>query len=239
MSFRQDRTNPSTAVSNWKGRSETPKGHPSTQVDTWMNGGLFGGGGATGPYMEYISTFTVGSTTSITCVITGIPTTYRDIVIVGQNMRLITYGNAYTMRPSNDGSYSAATHGLWAKSDQNNAQVNQATEYSSSGLAAALKGQAGVMDIANNSQLWSHAIQWWPNSSSSTQQKKVINLQDGTGYINSSDAGRSTTDFVAYNKTDGMEEIELNGKGASGGTDSNYYWVAGTKFHIYGIGTAI
>ena len=46
MSFRQDRTNPSTAVSNWRGRSETPKGWPSTQVDTWMNGGLFGGGGS-------------------------------------------------------------------------------------------------------------------------------------------------------------------------------------------------
>jgi len=46
MSFRQDRTNPSTAVSNWKGRSETPKGHPSTRVSQWLNGGLFGGGGA-------------------------------------------------------------------------------------------------------------------------------------------------------------------------------------------------
>ena len=46
MSFRQDRTNPSTAVSNWKGRSETPKGHPSTRVSQWINGGLFGGGGA-------------------------------------------------------------------------------------------------------------------------------------------------------------------------------------------------
>ena len=44
MSFRQDRTNPSTAVSNWEGRSETPKGHPSTRVSQWLNGGLFGGG---------------------------------------------------------------------------------------------------------------------------------------------------------------------------------------------------
>ena len=43
MSFRQDRTNPSTAISNWKGRSETPKGWPSTRVSTWMNGALFGG----------------------------------------------------------------------------------------------------------------------------------------------------------------------------------------------------
>lgn len=45
MSFRQDRTNPSTAVSNWEGRSETPKGHPSTAISTWINGGLFSTGG--------------------------------------------------------------------------------------------------------------------------------------------------------------------------------------------------
>ena len=43
MSFRQDRSNPSTAVSNWKGRSQTPKAHPSTRVNQWLNGGLFGG----------------------------------------------------------------------------------------------------------------------------------------------------------------------------------------------------
>ena len=44
MSFRQDRTNPSTAVSNWKGRTELRRGWPSTSVSTWTNGGLFGGG---------------------------------------------------------------------------------------------------------------------------------------------------------------------------------------------------
>jgi hypothetical protein len=41
--FRQDRTNPSTAVSNWKGRRDSKKGHPNTAVSTWLNGGLFGG----------------------------------------------------------------------------------------------------------------------------------------------------------------------------------------------------
>ena len=43
MSFRQDRTNPSSAVSNWKGRSETPKGHPSTRVSMWLNSAMFTG----------------------------------------------------------------------------------------------------------------------------------------------------------------------------------------------------
>ena len=40
--FRQDRTNPSTAISNWRGRLDTLKGWPSTAVSAWLNGGLFG-----------------------------------------------------------------------------------------------------------------------------------------------------------------------------------------------------
>ena len=45
--FRQDRTNPSTAISNWRGRHDTPKAWPSTAVSTWLNGGLFGAAGMT------------------------------------------------------------------------------------------------------------------------------------------------------------------------------------------------
>ena len=40
--FRQDRTNPSTAVSTWKARKDLPKANPSTAVSAWMNGGLSG-----------------------------------------------------------------------------------------------------------------------------------------------------------------------------------------------------
>ncbi len=43
--FRQDRTNPSKAVSNWKGRLDSKRGHPSTAVSLWLNAGLFGPGG--------------------------------------------------------------------------------------------------------------------------------------------------------------------------------------------------
>ena len=45
--FRQDRTNPSTAISNWRGRLDTLKGWPSSAVSTWLNGGLFGAAGIT------------------------------------------------------------------------------------------------------------------------------------------------------------------------------------------------
>ena len=56
MSFRQDRTNPSTKVSQWRGRFATPKAWPSTAVSTWQNGGLFGGGAA-----GWIAQYDIGS----------------------------------------------------------------------------------------------------------------------------------------------------------------------------------
>ena len=49
--FRQDRTNPSTAVSSWKGRHDTSKAWPSTLVSSWLNGGLFGGAGGGAGYV--------------------------------------------------------------------------------------------------------------------------------------------------------------------------------------------
>ncbi|HCD02188.1 MAG TPA: hypothetical protein DER64_16860 [Planctomycetaceae bacterium] len=51
--FRQDRTNPSKAVSNWKGRLDSKRGHPSTLVSNWTNGALFGGGAVL--YAGYIA----------------------------------------------------------------------------------------------------------------------------------------------------------------------------------------
>ena len=48
--FRQDRTNPGTAVSNWRGRRDSKKAWPSTAVSSWLNGGLFGGGIAYAAY---------------------------------------------------------------------------------------------------------------------------------------------------------------------------------------------
>ena len=55
MSFNQFRTNPGQAVSNFKGRTETPRAWPGTAVSTWMNGGLFGG--ETTPTWEVLQSF--------------------------------------------------------------------------------------------------------------------------------------------------------------------------------------
>ena len=56
--FRQDRTNPSTAISNWKGRKDTPRAWASTAVSNWLNGALFGGG-ATGGWAYFFGSGSV------------------------------------------------------------------------------------------------------------------------------------------------------------------------------------
>jgi len=129
MSFRQDRTNPSSAVSNWKGRSETPKGWPSTRVSTWMNGGLFGAAGGTGTY-EPIATAT-GDGSSDTIAFTSIPDTYSDLrVWAVRNGNSLTVGaDTIVLRMNDEGSYnrdrlmisgsspawnqSSSTSGIW------------------------------------------------------------------------------------------------------------------------------
>ena len=88
MSFRQDRTNPSTKVSQWRGRSATPKAWPSTRVSTWQNGGLFGAAaGADG--FEKIGSTDAGGTTTVT--FTGIDSTkYQTYMVVWKTINTTT-----------------------------------------------------------------------------------------------------------------------------------------------------
>ena len=91
MSFRQDRTNPSTAVSNWHGRSETPKGWPSTQVSKWINGGLFSAAVAD---FEFIAKVGPADGSTNTVSFTSIPQTYRNLRLVMSNARRDSSANA-------------------------------------------------------------------------------------------------------------------------------------------------
>ena len=83
MSFNQFRTNPSQAVSNFKGRSSTPKGWPSTAVSEWTNGGLFGGGaefsGGTKTEADGYTYVTYTASGTVTCDVGGVV----DLIIVG------------------------------------------------------------------------------------------------------------------------------------------------------------
>ena len=92
--FRQDRTNPSTAVSNWRGRHDSTKGWPSSAVSSWLNGGLFGGfnsitatGGTEADYTDSTDGFLYRShtfTSSGTFEITANPEGLTfDVLVVG------------------------------------------------------------------------------------------------------------------------------------------------------------
>ena len=82
--FRQDRTNPSTAISNWRGRLDTLKGWPSTAVSTWLNGGLFGGAAALTAFGGIITQY----------VDSGDSKTYRVHTFRGSGKFLVSSGTA-------------------------------------------------------------------------------------------------------------------------------------------------
>jgi len=90
--FRQDRTNPSTKISQWRGRSSTPKAWPSTRVSTWMNGGLFGGAAGIDSWVS-ISQTIIASTPTYEVNFTSIPQTYQNLRIVISSAELTTYPN--------------------------------------------------------------------------------------------------------------------------------------------------
>lgn len=83
--FRQDRGNPSSAVSAWKGRRDLPKAWPSTAVSSWMNGGLHGGGADTGSWHAIASTTLTSDTASVTFTSAGSSkpwSDYEDLVLI-------------------------------------------------------------------------------------------------------------------------------------------------------------
>ena len=87
--FRQDRTNPSTAVSIWKGRRDTKKGWPSTGVSTWLNGGLFGAapmtafGGIITQYTDSGKTYRVHTFRGSGKFVVSAGTADCDVLVVG------------------------------------------------------------------------------------------------------------------------------------------------------------
>ena len=79
MGLNQFRVNPSTAVSNYKGRSSIAKGWPSNAVYKWTNSGLFGGDVLGTPAMDYLGRVQSSGYGSLT--LSNIPTTYDDLLV--------------------------------------------------------------------------------------------------------------------------------------------------------------
>lgn len=238
MSFNQYRTNPSQAVSNFKGRTDTPKAWPSTAVSAWMNGGLFGGAVDTGPGLEYISTHTVASTNSTLLSITNIPQNYRDLYIRFEGCKAAVYGTVMYWRVNNvaDASvysqytgYSRNTSygvNLGSFTDQNDWSGGHITGPSevNGGNNKTFQGTFTLPDYALDTPR-NPQIQGYMNTSSSTSSGRW-------SYINTSltPSSLSGTSVVRDPITSMQFEFSTNGS-------SNYYWSAGSKIHLYGIGT--
>lgn len=237
MSFRQDRTNPSTAVSNWHGRSETPKGWPSTQVNTWMNGGLFGGGVSTGPGLEYISTHTVASTNSTLLSITNIPQNYRDLYIRFQECRAAVYGVTMYWRVNNvaDASVYQQYYGL-SRLSNSGSNISKAEGDQNDYFGGHITGPREANGGSNKN--FQGTFMLTDYSSPTNRNPQMQGTMNTTGSTNSwsimnatlSPSSLSGTSVVRDPITSIQFELATNGS-------SNYYWVAGSKIHLYGIGT--
>ena len=99
--FRQDRANPGTRVSQWKGRHDTAKGWPGSRVSSWLNGGLFGG--AAGPPAWYVGIAHAAVSLPATPIVftstadggTGDFSQYMDLVLIAY-IRSQDTGDPYT-----------------------------------------------------------------------------------------------------------------------------------------------
>jgi len=101
MSFNQYRTNPGANVSNFKGRTDTPKAWPSTAVSTWMNGGLFGG--ASTPQWEILTAFRLVNN-AYDIDISALKADYAAISFVWVGQATTNNANIYPTARSYDGS---------------------------------------------------------------------------------------------------------------------------------------
>ena len=232
--FRQDRTNPSTKVSQWRGRSATPKAWPSTRISTWMNGGLFGGAGGPGLSLEYISTVTIASTNSTSVEITDIPQTYRDLVVYWPNVRLQTYGIDAYWRPFTGAGAFTSSRASAGENGSNTLQPGYYNDTSVGSKFTAQQDDAGEIGAgANWMTMGEMCFMDYSNAATNTQAENMLNQS----------TSRSGQSFVwstcAFGQSGGgvgaMETIRIQ---ASTGTGSNYYFLAGTKFELFGRGAA-
>jgi len=238
MSFNQYRTNPGQAVSNFKGRTDTPKAWPSTAVSTWMNGGLFGGGVSTGPGLEYISTLTVASTSSTLLSITSIPQNYRDLYIRFEGCKAANYGVVMYWRVNNVADASVYS------------QYMGFSRLTSSGIALATFEDrnetfgghiTGPREVNGGSNKTFQGTFMLPDYAVATTKNPQVqgfmntSTSDTTGawsYVNTSltPSSLSGTSVVRDPITSIQLEMATN-------SSSDYNWVAGSKIHLYGIGT--
>jgi len=214
MSFNQYRTNPSQAVSKFKGRTDTPKAWPSTAVSSWMNGGLFGGGAAAMVALGKV----VMDGTGVTVSFTSIPQTYRHLRIVMANGRRDSSGNAGFYLAFNSNT-TVGDYGGWLQMHAG-PSITRADHYwpPYGDIPSTTNSSAAVWDIADyaNASV-GHSTQW----------------QFAADQFNSGYRGIGTTNWHPSSLA-AITQIDVT----SSNTSSGYYLEAPTTFTLFGIGTA-
>ena len=222
MSFRQDRTNPSTAVSNWHGRSETPKGWPSTRVSTWMNGGLFGAGGGASAW-ELFGEVEVSNDSTTTVSFSSIPQTHETLVVLAmaanQDQSSGSANGLLKLRFYGSGASSATEMYTGSKIDYG---------FGSSSEGANV-GDAYVTTLGYNldAPIWVTI----PNYVQSTQAKVAMSM----GYRNENNNYTSGR-MASFNSNDNSV-----GQAAITNIDfiCNSNYTQSTKFSLYGMGKTV
>ena len=222
MSFNQYRTNPSQAVSNFKGRSDTPKAWPSTAVSTWMNGGLFG---SSKMGMEAIQTYTADGTNAQIS-FQSIPQTYRNLRVVVRSAQTANYGAGFRLYLNN--SQNLSSYDTLAIYNGN------AANYISGNAATSSLVPSPIGDTIIG---YPHPGYWiWDIPNYSTAGKARVSLaRIGNKGVHNS-GGSNTLFQQHYASTAAVSAIVIHH--IHGGSASNYYLKVPMTVTLYGIGTA-
>ena len=170
MGLNQFRVNPSTAVSNYKGRSSIAKGWPSNAVSKWTNSGLFGDALGT-PAMDYLGRVQSSGYGSLT--LSNIPTTYDDLLVYtgqGSGHGVATNTQKWTTSSGNPYSGASSYNGRYWQSSS-----SYTIDYGMSGNVNQVKsGSASylMMSIA-------YIKNYSKTSQATGSHKAVISLQHG------------------------------------------------------------
>ena len=222
MSFNQYRTNPSQAVSSFKGRSETPKAWPSTAVSTWTNGGLFG---SDKMGMEEIQTYTADQTNS-TISFQGIPQKYRNLRVVVRSARTAAYGSQFYLYLNNV--QSTSSYDTLFIGNGNSANSIEA------GASTSNQSPSAIGDTIYSGENTGYWIWDIPNYSTAGKARVSLARIANKGVHNS--GGFHSLLQQHYASTTAVSAIVIVKSG--GGTASNYYLKVPMTATLYGIGTA-
>ena len=218
--FRQDRTNPSTAVSNWKGRKDTARGWPSTAVSTWLNGGLFGA--VDEDFQAILSTLVGSDSSSVTLTSAGSSaawTEFQDLLLISQvksahdgiHRGVFAKLNANASNYSNQNLYVVGTHGSMSAGTEREDLAGARIDYAA--------GSASGVDA----DYYGCAITTFGDINSG--RYKTVQTMGGVDVNGSGAVGQCVT---TWRDTAVVTSIEIVDSGGSN-------IIAGSRFDLYGL----